>query len=94
MLLGEPSPALTKIARMNTEKLQAHIETMLTESDRLRIKIENLSNMTPVDEKRVETLELQVKRLDALMEAAKERLDGKIQRSQGYANRGYSRRRD
>ena len=91
MLMGEPSPALTKIARMNTEKLTGHIATMQTEADRLSTKIENLSNMTPPDEQKIASLKAHRERLEALLEAAREALAGKIERRNQYSG-GYGRR--
>ncbi len=84
VLMGEPSPALTKIARMNTEKLTVHIQTMQTESERLETKIRNLSSMTPPDEKKIEQLNGHRDRLLALLEAAREQLAGKIERRSRY----------
>ena len=86
MLLGEPSPALTKINRMNTEKLREHIKTMKVEADRLEVKIGNLSAMPEPDEQRIEQLKQHRLRLATLMKAASERLAGKLERSKGYSN--------
>lgn len=80
MLLGEPSPALTKIARMNTEKLKAHIETMKVEAERLDKKITNLSAIDETDPQRIDELKKHRQRLAALMQAAAERLLGKLER--------------
>jgi predicted nucleic acid-binding Zn-ribbon protein len=89
MLMGEPSPALTKIARMNTQKLTEHIQTMQTEADRLDTRIANLSNIDPPDEKKIAQLRSHLERLTALTEAAREHLAGKIQRRNQRSAGGY-----
>ena len=92
MLMGEPSPALTKIARMNTEKLRVHIKSMVTEAERLGTKIENLSKMPEPDEERIAQLKAHRQRLAALTKAAAERLEGKLERKkQRQASGGYTR---
>jgi len=91
VLMGEPSPALTKIARMNTEKLTEHIKTMEVEAERLKTKIKNLLNMTPPEEQRAAQLTQHRKRLEALITAARERLDGKLERAEQYKSTGYTR---
>ncbi len=91
MFLGEPSPALTKIARMNTEKLGAHILTMKTEAQRLEVKIANLSGMAEPDQQKIEQLTAHRSRLIALTEAAQKLLDGKNERRQQYRSGGYRR---
>jgi len=78
--MGEPSPALSKISRMHTEKLTQYIETLNLEDERLNVKIVNLTKMTPLDEPRITELLKQRKRLSALMEAARDRLAGKLER--------------
>lgn len=88
ILMGEPSPALTKIARMNTEKLTAHVATMQVEAERLNTKIDNLSKMDPIDEEKIGQLKAHRERLVALMAAAKERLAGKIERREQRSNTG------
>lgn len=80
MLMGEPSPALTKIARMNSDKLKAHIETMKVEAERLDKKISNLKAIDPPDAERIEDLTKHRQRLAALLQAAAERLLGKLER--------------
>lgn len=90
VLMGEPSPALTKIARMNTEKLAEHIKKMKVEADRLETKVSNLKKITPVDEERVAELTLHRERLAALMTAAAERLSGKLERKAQRASGGGS----
>lgn len=84
--MGEPSPALTKIAKMNTEKLRAHVATMKIEYDRMEKKIGNLQAMPEPDEKRIEQLKQHKIRLAALLKVASERLIGKLERSKGYTN--------
>lgn len=86
ILLGEPSPALTKIAKMNTAKLREHVATMKQEFDRMEKKIANLKAMPEPNEERIEKLNVHRLRLAALMKAASERLIGKLERSKGYAN--------
>lgn len=92
LLLGEPSPALTKIARMNTEKLTLHIQTMQVEAERLETRIENLSKLDPPDEKKIAQLKAHRDRLLALMEVSRTHLAGKIERrNQRGTGGGYRR---
>lgn len=91
VLMGEPSPALAKIAKMNSEKLTEYIETLEVEAERLDVKAKNLLNVTPVDEERIADLHKQRKRLDALMEVARERLSGKMERRQQRGSDGNRR---
>jgi len=86
--MGEPSPALTKIARMNTQKLTVHIQTMLVEVQRLTTKIENLSKMDAPDQERITQLTEHRLRIVALIKAARERLEGKLERKKQRAERG------
>lgn len=91
ILMGEPSPALTKIARMNTQQLRTHLGTMKTELERVEKKMQNLSAMPEPDEERIEQLRQHRLRLAALLKAASERLIGKLERSKGYTNNRPSR---
>ena len=86
MLMGEPSPALTKIAQMNTEKLREYIKQISVNAEQLKAKIEKLQAMDEPDQKKIEELTTQRQRLAVLIKTAAERLQGKLTRAQEYAN--------
>lgn len=89
MLLGEPSPSLAKIGKMNMEELKERIEALAVEKARIDEKIKNLSNMQPRDDARIESLSTQAARLTALSNAAKDRLSGKQDRTSQYRGRDF-----
>ena len=86
MLLGEPSPALTKIAQMNTAKLREYIKQISVNAEQLKAKIEKLQAQDEPDEKKIADLTQQRQRLAILIKTAAERLQGKLTRAQEYAN--------
>lgn len=86
MLMGEPSPALSKIAQMNTAKLRDYIKQNSVNAEQLKAKIEKLQAMDEPDEKRIADLTQQRQRLAILIKTAAERLQGKLTRAQEYAN--------
>lgn len=86
MLLGEPSPALTKIAQMNTEKLREYIKQISVNAEQLKAKIDKLQAMEEPDEKKITELTTQLQRLAILIKTAAERLQGKMERAKEYAN--------
>ncbi len=94
MLMAEPSPALASINRMNQEQLAERIESLQRESENLLNKIDRLNDMNPPPQEKIKTLAIQVERLKALENIAKDRLSGKqersTQRSQGGPNPGNS----
>ena len=75
MLLGKPSPSLAKMKIMSGEELTIQIECLVTETNRLRRKIEHLKIQNPVPQKRIDNLARQSRRLAALTRAARERMD-------------------
>ncbi|MEM1354798.1 MAG: hypothetical protein AAGC44_12295 [Planctomycetota bacterium] len=84
MLMGEPSPALSKIRRMNIEKLNAYLDSTKVEIERLGGKVKNLTEVEPVNHDKIKTLESQQERLRALLDAAAEQLQVKHDRKQRY----------
>ena len=86
MLMGEPSPALSKIAQMNTAKLREYIKQISVNAEQLKGKIEKLQAMEEKDEKKIEDLTTQRQRLAILIKTAAERLQGKLERAKEYAN--------
>lgn len=97
MLMGEPSPALSKIAQMNTAKLSEYIKQISVNAEQLKSKIDKLQAAEEKDEKKIEELTTQRQRLAILIKTAAERLQGKLDRAKEYANgtrqpRGGSRR--
>jgi hypothetical protein len=86
IFMGEPSPGLSKINKMNMEQLAERIATLRLESERINTKIANLSTINPPDTDRLAKLRAQGERLAALAQAAQDRLSGKMQRSQDRGN--------
>eukprot|EP00752_Nemacystus_decipiens_P015017 g13373.t1 len=86
MLMGEPSPALSKIAQMNTAKLREYIKQISVNAEQLKAKIDKLEAKEERDEKKIEELTQQRQRLAILIKTAAERLQGKLDRAKEYAN--------
>lgn len=86
MLMGEPSPALSKIAQMNTEKLREYIRQISVNAEQLKAKIEKLQAAEEPDEAKITELTTQRHRLAVLIKTAAERLQGKLDRAKEYAN--------
>ena len=86
MLLGEPSPALSKIAQMNTAKLREYIKQISVNAEQLKTKIGKLEAAEEKDEKRIAELTTQLQRLAMLIKTAAERLQGKLERAKEYAS--------
>ena len=80
MLLGEPSPSLAKINRMNMVKLEAKIEQLVEEQSLVTKRLERLTCRDPVPTEQVERTREQLDRLVALEKAARERLELKTKR--------------
>ena len=90
MLLGEPSPSLAKIRLMNIEKLQAKIASLVESQEQLAKRIVNLERSNPDDTEKIERNRKELARLQALKEAAEERLQEKLRRKQEWeAKRGH-----
>ena len=83
--MGEPSPALTKIAQMNTEKLREYIKQISVNAEQLKAKIEKLQTMDEPDEQKINDLTTQRQRLAILIKTAADRLQGKLERAKEYA---------
>ena len=90
ILMGEPSPSLAKINRMNTEQLQAKIVSLSKEQELVAARIMRLRAVHPVPEEKIDQLKTLLHRLEALKKIAEERLDGKNERS-ARREGGYSR---
>jgi chromosome segregation ATPase len=88
VLMGEPSPSLGRINKMNMEQLRERIVVLETEAARITTRIKNLSHVQPVDESRIKILQEQIERLEVLAKAAKERLEGKAERSRRFEEGG------
>lgn len=84
MFMGEPSPALAKIRRMNMADLNEHIERMDVDRDRLKTKIKRLRSQPEPPGQKVRTLGADVKRLEGLLEEARKLLSSKQDRKRQY----------
>lgn len=80
ILMGEPSPGLARINRMNIAQLAERIDRLKAEAAILAKKIERLKAQDPLPQAEINTVTVQVARLRALEKAARERMDGKSQR--------------
>lgn len=87
MLMGEPSPSLTKINEMNTEKLRAKIASLLQEQDRLTVKLQRLNTQEPLPTEKIKALTDLQGRLATLQKLAQERLEQKLIRKADYEER-------
>ncbi len=87
MLLGEPSPSLAKIRTMNMEKLRAKIESLDEEKARIERRINGLLRVDTAPADQIQHLRDLLKRLEALQEAARERLEHKQQRKEAWERR-------
>jgi peptidoglycan hydrolase CwlO-like protein len=88
MFMGEPSPALAKIRRMNMADLTAHIERMDTDRDRLKSKVKRLREQTEPPGQKMRILGADIKRLEGLLEEARKLLSNKEDRKKQYELRG------
>jgi hypothetical protein len=80
ILMGEPSPGLARIHRMNMAQLTVRIERLQGEMSMLGKKLEKLKAMVPQPMAEINAITVQIARLRALEKAAKERLEGKSER--------------
>ncbi len=87
MLLGEPSPALAKIACMNIEKLEAKIESLDQELDHVTAKLGRLASQADPPLEKIETVKGLIQRLNAIKEAATARLAEKRQKKAAWEAR-------
>lgn len=92
MLLGEPSPSLTKINKMPVALLGEHVKALAIERERLVAKLVNLEAHKPRPDAKIEVLKKQVARLQALEDAAKRKSEGKPILPQQPIQSQYSRR--
>jgi septal ring factor EnvC (AmiA/AmiB activator) len=81
LLLGEPSPALGKIMKMNREQLQGRIANIRTEMSSLTAKIAALKQQEPKPQEKIDGLALQLARLMSVQKAAADRLAEKTERA-------------
>lgn len=89
VLLGEPSPSLTKINAMNMEKLTAKIASLQEEQTRMNAKLERLLARDPAPPaEQIELAKETLVRLKALEDAATTRLAGKAERKAMREQRG------
>ena len=84
MLMGMPSPGLTRINRMNIEELTDYLQKLSTEGDRLKLKLGELQARQEPPADRIAGLNDQIKRLDALRQVAQTRLADKMKRKERY----------
>ncbi|HWB20066.1 MAG TPA: hypothetical protein VG711_07195 [Phycisphaerales bacterium] len=78
--MGEPSPGLARIYRMNMAQLTVRIERLQNEMGVLGKKLERLKSTEPQPMAEINSITVQIARLRALEKAAKERLEGKSER--------------
>ena len=73
MLMGLPSPSLTKMGRMGPAEINQHVEHLQVEAQRIASKLERLQQVKPLPTAKIETLRKQLDRLKALEKAARDR---------------------
>ena len=88
VFMGQPSPSLAKLERMNREELTQHIQRLVTERERLMTRITNLGRLTPPPQEKLENLAAQVVRIEALEKLSRQRLEQKQDRAAQYSRTG------
>ena len=91
MFLGQPSPSLAKMRKMSSADLATRIQNLQLEADRLIAKVAKLKERDPQPKDQIAFLLEQAKRLEALQEAARERMVAKDQRRQQWQQQRGSR---
>jgi ribosomal protein L29 len=77
MLMGEPSPSLAKMKKMNPEQLQAKVDQLREESLRLTRKVQRLQEQHEPNFKKIDALTKQIQRLQALQRIARDKVEGR-----------------
>jgi chromosome segregation ATPase len=80
MLLGEPSPSLAKINKMNMAKLAEKIVSLEKEQQDLKTRLERLRQLDPPPAEKIAAVTDLLDRLNALHDAAAKRLKEKAAR--------------
>jgi hypothetical protein len=80
VFMGEPSPSLAKINTMNMVKLTEKIAQLEMELDRVGGKLKRLEVIDPKPQEKIKAVKELIERLEALKNAAADRLAGKAQR--------------
>jgi len=80
MLLGEPSPSLAKINKMNMAKLAEKIASLESELQDLATRLDRLKALDPPPAEKIATVTDLQQRLTALHEAASKRYQEKAAR--------------
>lgn len=93
MLLGEPSPALSKMRKMNAPELEVYAQSLVVEAERLQQKIGHLERVKPVPSERIADLTKQIERIAALTDMARKRIEEIEQRTPRgrYEGRSFNR---
>lgn len=84
MFLGQPSPSLGRIRKMNMADLAARIERLTNEVANVEEKVRRLEQVDPRPDPKINELKALIKRLAALRIAAKEQLDMKVERKRRW----------
>jgi len=66
MFLGQPSPSLKRMRKMNSEELSAHIRRLSAEADLIRHKVRRLQTTPDVPADKIQQLENLERRVRAL----------------------------
>jgi hypothetical protein len=84
MLLGEPSPSLSALEKMNMVKLAQRAERLADEVSRMSQKIERLKKVRPLPEQQISQLAKSLVRLKCLQKAASDKLTFKTERKRKW----------
>ena len=90
MLLGEPSPSLAKINKMNMAKLEEKIASLKVEQKSISNRLAELNAKDPPPAEKIKLAGEQLARLEALEAAASDRLAGKQERKAVFDDRSRS----
>ncbi|MCE9590474.1 MAG: hypothetical protein K8S99_08125 [Planctomycetes bacterium] len=87
MLLGEPSPSLAALEKMNMAKLAERAQRLTEEARLLGEKLERLKKVKPLPEEKIGLLTQSVARLVILQKAAADKLTEKVERKKRWDER-------
>lgn len=87
ILLGQPSPSLSKTKKMSMARMADQIERLDTEATRVDQKLKRLRGLTPQPEKKIGELAALLARLRVLRDNAREQLAAKVERKRRWDER-------
>lgn len=87
IFMGEPSPSLASLDRLNMVGLAQRVERLGEEIARLEQKVDRLKKIDPLPQVKIDQLTQSLTRLAALKKAAQDRLAEKVERKRKWDER-------